>query len=231
MPAAPSIDVEFAVQHYFTLLRDRALAAGASGNYAIAAALAIREGGVEVVFVGANTVFASRDPSGHAEMNAIRLAWEVGAAEPRSDLLSQHVRDGSVLVRSAPHGERESILYTTLEPCPMCTVCIITAGIQRVVVAAEDPPSGSLITERLRSLPPLWPALAKSAGLQVSLCQSHDADDRSTYLPSELHRELIDVFLASRGPLDHELAEYGALDTRSIHARAAASHQHHQHAS
>ncbi len=222
MQAAPSVDLEFAVQHYFTLLRDQARAAGSEGNYAISAALAVREGGVEVVFLGGNTVFGSRNPSGHAEMNAIRLAWEVGAAEPGSTTLSEHIRDGSVIIRSAPHGERESVLYTTLEPCPMCTVCIITAGIQCVVVAAEDPPSGSLVGERLRSLPPLWPELAHSIGLKVRLCQSHNAGDPATYLPSELHQELIDIFLASREPLDRALGEGGALDTRSIHEHATA---------
>jgi tRNA(Arg) A34 adenosine deaminase TadA len=223
MHAAPSVDLEFAVQYYFTLLRDHALAADANGNYGISAALAIREGGVEIVFVGANTVFASRDPSGHAEMNAIRLAWEVGTAEPGSTLLAERVRDGSVVIRSAPHGEREAVLYTTLEPCPMCTVCVITAGIQRVVIAAEDPPSGSMVAERLHSLPPLWPELASSVGLEVSVCQSHDAGDHSTYLPSGLYKELIDIFLASRGPLDQALGEDGVLDIRAIHAHGASS--------
>ncbi|MFI4977079.1 MAG: nucleoside deaminase [Solirubrobacterales bacterium] len=225
MQAAVGVDFEFAVQHYFTLLRDRALAAGAQGNYAISAALVIRERGIEVVTVGANTVFGSRDPSGHAEMNTIRLAREVGAAEPGSAALSECIREGSVIVRKAPHSERESILYTTLEPCPMCTVCIITAGIKRVVVAAEDPPSGSLVAERLRSLPPLWPELANSLGLEVRLCQSSDASDPATYLAPELHRELIDIFLASREPLDLVLGRDGALDIRSIHAHATASPQ------
>jgi tRNA(adenine34) deaminase len=210
-------------QDYFTLLRDRAQAAGRLGNYAISAALVIREGGIEIVTVGANTVFGSRDPSGHAEMNAIRLARELGEHEPPDAPvgLAERIREQSVIVRNAPHCRRETILYTTLEPCPMCTVCIITAGIQRVVIAAEDPPSGSLSSPRLRSLPPLWAELAESIGLEVCFCQSSSPESTDTYLAPALHDELIEIFLASREPLDRALGSDGVLDLSAISTNAA----------
>ena len=208
-------------QDYFTLLRDRAQAAGERGNYAISAALVIRDRGLEVVAVGANTVFGSRDPSGHAEMNAIHLAHRLGAGERQRWELPAHVRDGSLLIRNIPRSAPETILYTTLEPCPMCTVCIINAGIQRVVIAAEDPPSGTLSPSRLRSLPPLWSELAGSIGLEVCFCQSTNPEDADTYLAPALHDELIGIFLASRKPLDRALGGEGVLDLRAIHMGAA----------
>lgn len=221
MQRALSPEGTFTAQDYFALLRDRAQAAGEHGNYAISAALVIRDRGLEVVALGANTVFGSRDPSGHAEMNAIRLAHRLGTGERQHRGLSARVRDDSLLIRKIPRSAPQTILYTTLEPCPMCTVCIITAGIQRVVIAAEDPPSGALSPSRLGSLPPLWSELAGSIGLEVSFCQSTNPEDTDTYLAPALHDELIEIFLASRKPLDRALGGRGVLDLRAIYMGAA----------
>jgi tRNA(Arg) A34 adenosine deaminase TadA len=206
-------------QDYFELLRRRALQAREDGNYAIAAALVIRERGIETVTVGANTVFGSRDPSGHAEMNAIRLAHELGvhdAKGPSKELPD----DESVLVRRIPDAAHETILLTTLEPCPMCTVCILNAGIQRVVIAAADAPSGSMLEHRLESLPHLWPDLARTSKLEIGFCQSEHPEIRETYLPRTLRSELVEIFLDSRESLDATLSGDGVLDTRSITASA-----------
>lgn len=204
-------------QDYFELLRHRAIAARKEGNYAISAALVIRERGVETVALGANTVFGSHDPSGHAEMNAIRTARELGV-RGASDRRSK--ADKSVLARSIAAQARETILYTTLEPCPMCTVCIINAGIQRVVIAAEDAPSGTMAAPRLKALPPLWPELAKKIALQVRFCQSEDPTDTDTYLAPALGKELVALFLDSRASLDRELSDEGVLDFQAITAGA-----------
>ena len=62
-----------------------------------------------------NRVWASCDPTAHAEMNAIReAAGRRGAIE-----LSGHV------------------LYTTCEPCPMCLAAIHWARIEAVIYGAE----------------------------------------------------------------------------------------------
>lgn len=217
VPQTLSSGRRLATNDYFALLRDHALLAGEQGNYAISAALVIRTGGIEVVTVGANTVFGSSDPSGHAEMNAIRLAHELGAQGPTPGSPSER----GVIVRRAPHTEREAILYTTLEPCPMCTVCIITAGIEQVVIAAEDPPSGSLSPERLHSLPPLWYELAHALGLRVTFCQSTDPTEMGSYLSPALHKELIEIFLMSRERLDRTLGTDGVLDLDKIGKHAA----------
>lgn len=218
-----SQDRKLAAEDYFTLLLDGAHAAHEQGNYAISAALVIRDRGIEVVSVGTNTVFGSRDPSGHAEMNAIRFACALGAhGAPDGGATATLDRGGSLIVRRTPGLERESILYTTLEPCPMCTACIITAGIGRVVIAAEDPLAGALSSPRLQALAPLWPELAQSIGLEVAFCQSVDPESTDTYLPPALHEQLIEIFLASREPLDRALGSEGVLDVDSIHAHAVA---------
>jgi guanine deaminase len=67
--------------------------------------------GDEVLAVAHNTVLKDCDPTGHAEMIAIRL----GAAELQSYDLSG------------------CELYTTTEPCPMCFAAIHWARLERVI--------------------------------------------------------------------------------------------------
>ena len=201
---------------YFALLRDHAIAAGQRGNYAISAALVIREGGCELRAFASNTVFAQRDPSGHAEMNAIRLAQAFAAGEPAT-----MSAEASLSVAEVASPASASTLFTTLEPCPMCTVCLITAGIRRVVIAAEDPPAGALSAQALAALPPMWPALARSLGLEVVFCQSDNPGAVDTHLPTELREQLVESFLKSRCRLDETLGDGGVLDVDAIRARAA----------
>jgi tRNA(Arg) A34 adenosine deaminase TadA len=68
-----------------------------------------------VVGEAGNTVAKTRDPSAHAEVNAIRKAC---AALHSTDLSG-------------------CTLYTPMEPCPMCLATILEAGITRVVVGAR----------------------------------------------------------------------------------------------
>jgi tRNA(Arg) A34 adenosine deaminase TadA len=203
-------------EEYFALLLDRARHAGERGNYAIAAALVVREPEGELVVLGENTLFAGRDPAGHAEMNAIRAAQRLTAAPPaaREALVAEGERDGWLRFREDRGGEPESVLYATLEPCPMCTVCIINAGIDRAVVAVADPPSGTLEGGRLTRLPPIWETLAEH--LEVVWAQSEDAGDRTSYLPRELREALLDAFMESRDLLDRHLAGGGALDRDAL---------------
>jgi tRNA(Arg) A34 adenosine deaminase TadA len=72
-----------------------------------------REG--RIVGEAGNTVARNRDPSAHAEVNAIRKAC---AALRTTDLCG-------------------CTLYTPMEPCPMCLSTILEAGIDRVVVGAR----------------------------------------------------------------------------------------------
>ncbi len=68
----------------------------------------------KIVSEGMNRVVASKDPTWHAEMEAIRLA---------SVTLQSFKLTGCTL-------------YTSAEPCPMCMAACYWAGIERVFFAA-----------------------------------------------------------------------------------------------
>jgi tRNA(adenine34) deaminase len=75
----------------------------------------------ECIGEGWNQPIASRDPSGHAEIVALRNA----ARQVDNYRLP------------------DSTLYVTLEPCPMCAGALVHARVQRVVFGALDPKSGA----------------------------------------------------------------------------------------
>ncbi len=81
-------------------------------------AVVVRAG--EVIGTGWNQPIASRDPTAHAEIVALREAAR---------------RLGNYRLPGAS-------LYVTLEPCTMCTGAIFHARIERVVFGATDPKTG-----------------------------------------------------------------------------------------
>ena len=83
-------------------------------------ALVVDERGV-VIGEGRNTRERDGDPTGHAEVVALRAA----AAE-----LGGWRLDGCTLV-------------VTLEPCPMCAGAVVLARVPRVVLGAWDPKMGA----------------------------------------------------------------------------------------
>jgi tRNA(Arg) A34 adenosine deaminase TadA len=195
----------------FTSLADIAQTARDRGDYAIAAAFVIRVDGREVTFFGKNSVFSHRDPIGHAEIDALRLAGRMAAGVTQ--------RDDSVEVRKAPGEADETTLYATFEPCPMCTVAAINARPDRIVIAVEDPPSGSMHPDRLAALPPIWGELAQT--IDIVFCQSERPQDTQTYLPPELLRRLTSLFVDNRGPLDELLAARGVIERDAVLSRVA----------
>jgi tRNA(adenine34) deaminase len=82
-------------------------------------ALVVLQG--EVIGRGWNRPIASRDPTAHAEIVALRAAAE---------------RVGNYRLTGAD-------LYVTLEPCPMCAGAMVHARIARVVYGARDPLAGA----------------------------------------------------------------------------------------
>lgn len=85
-------------------------------------AVAVRNG--EAIGTGYNTRHISNDPTGHAEINALRRATE--------HLGSWHLEDVT--------------LYVTLEPCPMCAGALWASRIGEVVFGVPDPKAGALGT-------------------------------------------------------------------------------------
>ncbi|RUM38900.1 MAG: tRNA-specific adenosine deaminase [Desulfobulbus sp.] len=72
-----------------------------------------------------NNVRADRDPSGHAEIRALRQA---------ARKLGNYRLPGAVL-------------YVTLEPCPMCAAAMVHARIARLVYGAVDPKGGGVVSK------------------------------------------------------------------------------------
>jgi tRNA(adenine34) deaminase len=97
-------------------LREAAYA-GDAGEVPVGAVI-VRAG--ELLATGHNLTHTLQDPSGHAEMVAIRRAAE---ATGHWRLL-------------------DCTLYVTLEPCAMCAGAIVLARIPRLVFAAHDPKAG-----------------------------------------------------------------------------------------
>jgi tRNA(adenine34) deaminase len=92
--------------------------AGEAGEVPVGAVLV---SGEHIVAEGANNPIAARDPTGHAEIVALRAG---GLA-----LDSYRLAD--------------TVLYVTLEPCVMCASAIIHARVRRVVFGAFDPKAGA----------------------------------------------------------------------------------------
>ncbi|MGE0408049.1 MAG: nucleoside deaminase [Amphiplicatus sp.] len=99
---------------------DEARAAAAAGEAPIGAVLVDGEGGV--LAVAGNAPIATHDPTGHAEIRALREA----AARLRNYRLPG------------------TTLYVTLEPCAMCAGAIAQARLARLVIAAPDEKGGAV---------------------------------------------------------------------------------------
>lgn len=98
---------------------DLAQAAANAGEVPVGAVIV--RNGVEIVGTS-NAMRASRDPTAHAEMVAIREAARILGNERLDDC----------------------DLWVTLEPCPMCAGAIAHARIARVYYAAPDPKGGGV---------------------------------------------------------------------------------------
>ncbi len=96
---------------------EQARAAAAAGEVPVGAILV---SGQTVIATGANRPIAARDPTAHAEIEALRA----GAKALDSYRLT------------------DTTLYVTLEPCPMCAAALVHARVRRVVFGAFDPRAG-----------------------------------------------------------------------------------------
>jgi tRNA(adenine34) deaminase len=116
--------------------------AEASGDVPVGALVFDADGGL--IARGHNTRESHGDPTGHAEVVAIRAAAEVlqaraeatAAAAPHADFVSR---------RTTPKDWRLTgcTLVVTLEPCPMCAGAIVLARVPRVAFGAWDPKAGA----------------------------------------------------------------------------------------
>lgn len=120
--------------------------AAAEGEIPVGAVLVM---GDEIVATGRNCTVARSDPTGHAEVIALRAA-----AANRGN-----------------HRLPEATLYVTLEPCVMCTGAIVQARLKRVVFGAYDPKAGALgSAEDLADSPALNHRFEINGGLLADEC-------------------------------------------------------------
>jgi tRNA(adenine34) deaminase len=94
-----------------------AVAAGASGEVPVGAVLVHGE---RIIATGGNAPVASRDPTAHAEIAALRAGGRALGTYRLTD----------------------TTLYVTLEPCVMCASAIVHARVRRLVFGAWDPRAG-----------------------------------------------------------------------------------------
>ncbi len=102
---------------FMQLALEQAQLAKASGEVPVGAVLVVND---KIIAAGHNQPIAQNDPSGHAEMLALRSAGQT--------LGNYRLPD--------------STLYVTLEPCMMCSGAIMHARVSRLVYGARDPKTG-----------------------------------------------------------------------------------------
>src|SRR5690554_4586134 len=102
-------------RYYLELAFAEAELAAKEGSIPIGVVIVGPDG--EIVSTGRNQVFSSWDPTSHAEVNAIRNA-------------------GKKLFE--PHYKDKCTIYSTVEPCPMCSGALILADLSRSVWALTD---------------------------------------------------------------------------------------------
>ena len=99
---------------------DEARAAGRAGDVPVGAVIVIGE---VIIGRGRNRREANRDPTAHAELEALRAAaialgtWRV-----------------------------EGTLYVTHEPCAMCAGAIVNARVAKLVFGCANPKAGAVVT-------------------------------------------------------------------------------------
>ncbi len=104
-------------KHFMTLALEQGKLAYDAGEVPVGAVVVL-EG--EVVGRGYNQPITSLDPSAHAEIVAIRDA---------AKNIGNYRLSGATL-------------YVTVEPCTMCSGCLVHSRIERLVYAATEPKAG-----------------------------------------------------------------------------------------
>ena len=98
---------------------DAATLAESNGEVPVGAVVVV---GGDIVAVAHNCSIAEHDPSGHAEIAALRQAAS----------------------KAGNHRLNDASLFVTLEPCVMCVGAIVQARVARVVFGAYDKRAGAL---------------------------------------------------------------------------------------
>jgi len=104
--------------HFMQLALAQAKAGALAGEVPVGAVV-VKNG--EVIASAHNAPLGLKDPTAHAEINALRLAAQT---------LGNYRREGCSL-------------YVTLEPCAMCSGAAMHARLSRVIYGAPEPKTGA----------------------------------------------------------------------------------------
>jgi tRNA(adenine34) deaminase len=137
---------------FILIALQEAVAAAKEGNFGVGAVL-VRENG-EIVQRGHNRMFSPHFRSDlHAEMDVMTR-------------FEERFHDVKNM--------KEFLLYTSLEPCPMCSARLISSGVSRIYYAAEDKNGG--MVHRLQHMPSAWTELAKRQKFAKARCSPELSD-------------------------------------------------------
>ena len=117
--------------------------------------------GDEIIGRGYNQPITTKDPTAHAEIIALKEA---------SNRLDNYRLN-------------EAIIYTTLEPCLMCSGALVHARIKKIIFAAQDTKSGVVVN---------------NGGLIQSEFLNHKVSFEGGILEKEASKLLKDFFLEKR---------------------------------
>lgn len=95
----------------------------------------------EVIAVERNRIHEYEDPTRHAELAAMRSALaRIAVKRPRPVAMSveEYYATKQFYVAEADYRARGCTLYTTLEPCPMCTATLCVARMKRTAYVIPD---------------------------------------------------------------------------------------------
>ncbi|WP_096058767.1 tRNA adenosine(34) deaminase TadA [Haliangium ochraceum] len=107
-------------EEFMAAALEEARLAGDAGDVPVGAVI-VCDG--EIIARGRNRRQLDKDPTAHAEVEALRSAS-----------------------RSLGNWRVEGTLYVTQEPCPMCAGALVNARVQRLVYGCPNPKAGSVHT-------------------------------------------------------------------------------------
>jgi len=112
-------------------------------------AVVVRDG--KIIAAAANRNINDRDPSGHAEILALREAGKV---------VGNHRLSGCSL-------------FVTIEPCAMCAGALVHARVERLVYGARDPKAGAVESVmQVLNHPALNHRMGVTAGVLAEECSA-----------------------------------------------------------
>ncbi|AXY60309.1 tRNA adenosine(34) deaminase TadA [Acinetobacter sp. WCHAc010052] len=115
---------EYTDEYWMQFALEQAQLAAEQGEVPVGAVIVSQN---KVIGAGFNAPISLKDPSAHAEIQAIRRAC--------SQIDNYRMPD-------------DAVIYVTLEPCTMCVGALIHSRIKKVVFGALESKSGSLVSAR-----------------------------------------------------------------------------------